>query len=79
MYLLVFGIVLLVFKLADAPVVASWPWWGVLLPFPLVAVWWAFADWSGYTKKRAEEREEARRVARIRRQIAAAARRKPRH
>jgi len=27
--------------------------------------WWAWADWSGYTKKKAMEKEDARKQARI--------------
>jgi small Trp-rich protein len=45
--------------------VAAWDWWVVLLPFGLAVLWWTWADWSGYTKKKAMEREDARRQARI--------------
>ena len=38
---------------------------GRAIPFALAAVWWAWADWSGYTKRKAVERESARRQARI--------------
>jgi small Trp-rich protein len=31
----------------------------------LAVLWWTWADWSGYTKKKAMEREDARRQARI--------------
>ena len=37
----------------------------MLSPFALAAVWWAWADWSGYTKRKAVEREDARKKARI--------------
>ena len=40
----------------------------MLIPFPLALAWWAWADWSGYTKRRVVEREEARKQARIDRQ-----------
>lgn len=66
MYLLVLGLGLCALKLLGVAPIADWPWWGVMLPFPLVSIWWAFADLSGLTRKRAEEREEARRVARMR-------------
>ena len=45
--------------------VASWPWYVVLSPFALATAWWTWADWSGYTKKKATERENARKQARI--------------
>lgn len=69
MYLMVIGVVLVVLKLAGVLPVADWPWWGILLPFPIAAVWWAIADATGFTKKRATEREEARRVARMRKHM----------
>ncbi len=34
-------------------------------PFGLAVAWWAWADWSGYTKKKAVEKENARKQARI--------------
>lgn len=67
MYLLGLGLVLLALKyLAVAPV-ADWSWWLVLAPFALAAVWWAWADASGYTRRKSVEREEARRQARVER------------
>ena len=37
-------------------------------PFGLAMAWWAWADWSGYTKRKAVEREDLRRQDRIDRQ-----------
>jgi small Trp-rich protein len=37
----------------------------VLSPFALAVVWWAWADWSGYTKRKAVQRENERKEARI--------------
>jgi small Trp-rich protein len=34
------------------------------LPFGLAAAWWSWADYSGYTKRKAMERENKRRDAR---------------
>lgn len=59
------GIVLLALKYLEMGPVAAWPWWLVLAPFGLAVAWWAWADWSGYTKKKAVERENARKQARI--------------
>ena len=35
------------------------------LPFALAAVWWAWADLSGYTSRKAMDREDRRKQARI--------------
>jgi small Trp-rich protein len=59
------GIVLLLMKYLEIDPVAAWSWWVVLSPFALATVWWTWADWSGYTKKKAMEREAARKQARI--------------
>ena len=68
MYLLGLGLVLLLLKWAGVGPVAGWAWWVVLAPFGLAMLWWAWADASGYTKRKAMEREAARKAARIDRQ-----------
>lgn len=65
MYLLGLGLVLLGMKFLEVGPVVGWAWWVVLAPFGLAIAWWAWADASGYTKKKAMEVEEARRKARI--------------
>ncbi len=40
----------------------------MLAPFALAVAWWAWADWSGYTKRKVVERENERKQARIDRQ-----------
>jgi small Trp-rich protein len=55
----------MVMKYLEAGPVASWDWWWVMSPFGLAVAWWAWADWSGYTKKQAMARENARRQQRI--------------
>lgn len=65
MYFLGLGLVLLLLKYLEIVPVAAWDWWLVLSPFVLAVLWWAWADWSGYTKKKAMEREDARRRARL--------------
>jgi small Trp-rich protein len=64
-YLLGLGLVLLALKYFEIGPVAAWSWLLVLLPFALAVLWWSWADWSGYTKKKAMERENARRQERI--------------
>lgn len=68
MYLLGIGIVLLLLKTFDVAPVAGWSWLLVLSPFALAVAWWAWADWSGYTKRRAMEKMDKRRTDRIERQ-----------
>jgi small Trp-rich protein len=65
MYLLGLGIVLLLMKYLETGPVATWSWWVVLAPFALAMAWWAWADSSGYTKRKAMEKEDARRKARV--------------
>lgn len=60
MWLVVLGTVLLALKLSGYGFVAAWPWWLVLLPFALAAVWWRIADSVGITQRAAMRREEAR-------------------
>jgi small Trp-rich protein len=59
------GVVLLLMKYLELGPVAAWSWWVVLTPFALAVAWWTWADWSGYTKRKAVERENARKQARI--------------
>jgi len=65
MYFLIAGLVLLVLKWAEIGPVAAWSWWWVLSPFALAALWWWYADFSGYTKRKAMEKDEARKVQRV--------------
>ncbi|MDB5851623.1 MAG: hypothetical protein JWP29_5375 [Rhodoferax sp.] len=65
MYLLGLGVVLLALKYLAIGPVATWSWWIVLAPFALAVAWWAWADTTGYTKRKAVEREDRRKQARI--------------
>ena len=65
MYLLGLGIVLVLLKALEVGPPALWSWWWILVPFALAAAWWAWADASGYTKRRAMEKIDQRRQARI--------------
>ena len=65
MLLLGVGIILLALKYLEIGSVATWTWWVVLSPFALAVAWWAWADWSGYTKRKAVEKENAKKQARI--------------
>ena len=68
MYMLGLGIILVLLKALEIGPPALWPWWWVLAPFALAAAWWAWADATGYTKRRAMEKMDARKQARIDRQ-----------
>jgi small Trp-rich protein len=68
MYLLGLGIVLLLLRWAELGPFATWNWWVVLSPFGLAMLWWAWADASGYTKRKAMERDAARKASRVERQ-----------
>ena len=65
MYFLGLGLVLLALKYLEIGPVAAWDWWWVLSPFALAALWWAWADWSGYSKRKAVQRIEKRKQDRI--------------
>jgi small Trp-rich protein len=62
------GIILLLLKYLEIGIVAEWSWWVVLAPFALAVAWWTWADWSGYTKRKAVQKENQRKQARIDRQ-----------
>ena len=65
MLFLILGVVLLALKYLEIGPVALWSWWMVLAPFGLAVLWWAWADWSGYTTRKAMQKEDAKKAARI--------------
>ncbi|THU05365.1 TIGR04438 family Trp-rich protein [Lampropedia puyangensis] len=67
MYLLGLSLILLAMKYFEVGPIANWPWWWIAVPFGLTAVWWTWADWSGYTKRKVMEKENAKKNARIQR------------
>ena len=64
MYLLGLGLVLALLKYLEIGPVAAWSWWWVLSPFALTAIWWWVADFTGYTRRKVVQKEEARQRAR---------------
>ena len=68
MWFLGLGILAIALKLLEIGPVANWSWLVVLAPFGLAMAWWAWADWSGYTKRKAVQREDERKQERIERQ-----------
>jgi len=77
MYLLILGIGLLIWNLNRIGLVLDNSWWWVLAPFALAVAWWAWADTSGYTKRKAMEAMEKKKQDRIDRQRESLGLRKP--
>lgn len=65
MYFLGIGIILLILWYAEIAPVAGWAWYVVFSPFALAVVWWWWADMTGYSKRKAVARENAKKKARI--------------
>jgi small Trp-rich protein len=65
MYFVGLGLVLIIMKYMEYGPVAGLSWLWVLSPFALAMAWWAWADASGHSAKRAMERELERKNERI--------------
>ncbi len=65
MYFLLIGVLGLLLKYLEIGPVASLSWWLVLSPFALAVAWWAWADASGYTKRKEVEKMDDRKQKRI--------------
>lgn len=68
MYLLILGVALMLLKYFEVGFVAGLSWWWVLSPLALAVAWWAWADSSGYTKRKAMEKMDQKKQERIDRQ-----------
>ena len=68
MYFLGIGVLLLALKLLEVDPVATWSWLYVLAPFGLAALWWSWADASGYTKRKAMEKMDNIKAKRLQEQ-----------
>lgn len=69
MYLVLLGLLFIGLKLAEIGPPTAWPWWGVLLPFAGAVVWWAWADATGYYKRREMRKLEEKKAARVERDM----------
>ncbi|HNU12310.1 MAG TPA: TIGR04438 family Trp-rich protein [Rubrivivax sp.] len=65
------GTILVLLKLLEVEPVSGWSWLWILVPFGLAVLWWAYADSSGLTQRRAIRRMEEKKVARRERDIQA--------
>ncbi|MBE0587786.1 TIGR04438 family Trp-rich protein [Hydrogenophaga sp. ZJX-1] len=68
MYFLIAGVGLLLLKYFEIGFVAELSWWWVLSPFPMAVAWWAWADSTGYTKRKEMEKMDQKKQDRIERQ-----------
>ena len=64
MYFIGLGLIFILLKLAEFGPVAQWSWWAVLWPFLAAVLWWAWADATGYTKRREMDKMEERKSKR---------------
>lgn len=71
MWLVGIALILIALKLGDVGFAATWTWWAVLSPLAGAIVWWAYADSSGYTKRREMDKLEAKKVERRRKSLEA--------
>jgi small Trp-rich protein len=67
MWFLALGLLLMLLKLGEVGPVAEWPWWQTMVPLGLAVLWWTWADFSGYTKRKRMEKETKRHDDRIQR------------
>jgi small Trp-rich protein len=71
MAFLLLGLALLALKFAEIGPVAAWSWWVVIAPFGLAVAWWAYADGTGLTQRRAIAKMEKRKADRRQRDMEA--------
>jgi small Trp-rich protein len=70
MYFVLIGVGVILLHLAGIGPMADWNWnffgdlWKFCLPFIFAAVWWAWADLTGYNKRREMEKMETKKQAR---------------
>jgi small Trp-rich protein len=64
MWFVVIGVILILLKWAEVGPFAEWSWWVALAPFPCAIGWWAWADMTGYTKRKEMEKMEERKKER---------------
>ena len=64
MPLVVIGVLLILARWAEFGPFATMSWWWTTVPFGLALLWWEFADGSGWTKRRAMDKMEKRKVER---------------
>ena len=64
MWFVILGVLLIILNLVGIGPPANWTWnllgdlWKFVLPFLMAIAWWAWADASGYNKRREIEKME---------------------
>jgi small Trp-rich protein len=71
MWFVAIGVLTLLLKLLGVAPVSEWSWLLVLAPFGVAVAWWAWADSSGLTQRKAMQRMEDRKAARREKNIVA--------
>ena len=67
MYFVVIGVLMMLANVLGIGPMAEWTWnltgdlWKFCVPFVFAIVWWAWADVTGYNKRREMEKMEAKR------------------
>jgi len=70
MYFVIAGVLIIALNLLGVGPMAAWTWnisgdlWEFCVPFAFAVVWWAWADVTGYNKRREMEKMDARKQAR---------------
>lgn len=81
MWLVAAGVLVLVLNFAGVGAVGRLVWWDdawiMLAPFVLAALWWFFADSTGYTQRKAMEKMDAKKASRRIKDMEALGLRKP--
>lgn len=65
MFLLIAGVALTIWNYLRIGLVADSSWWWVLSPFLMAMAWWAWADATGYTKRKQMEKMDKKKKERI--------------
>ena len=77
MYFVVIGVAIILLNLAGIGPMADWTWnltgdlWKFCVPFVFAVIWWAWADLTGYNKRREIEKMDAKKAARREENLAA--------
>jgi small Trp-rich protein len=71
MLFVLIGTALLILRAAEIGPFAELSWWWVALPFITITLWWAFADATGITQRKAMDKMEERKVKRRERDMEA--------
>ncbi|MEN9887074.1 MAG: hypothetical protein RL758_1652 [Pseudomonadota bacterium] len=68
MYLLAISVLLSALKFFEVGPFTNLGWTWIIALYALTAVWWFWADWSGYTARDAQSKMDKRKKDRIQRQ-----------